>query len=101
MRLRESVITFGALFLLSIPAYAQGLAVDTGTSTIVGAILQLIGLVVLVVCAFKGVNAVMHHESFMGSAVGVVLGLGLVFGPYWYVQKMGVGGGIALGAVGL
>ncbi|MDB5243759.1 MAG: hypothetical protein JWP57_4385 [Spirosoma sp.] len=85
-----------AFLATATPALAQGLDVQSGTSTLVQAVLLLFALIILVVCAFRGFEAVMEHRSIAPTLIGLILGLGLTLGPAWFVGKMGGGGLIPL-----
>jgi uncharacterized membrane protein YidH (DUF202 family) len=76
----------------AMPAMAQGLDVQQGTTTLVTALLLVFGVLILGVAGWKGIEAVMDHRSVMPSLIGLVLGIALCFGGAWILTKMGVGG---------
>jgi hypothetical protein len=88
-------VAFVVLSVASQAAYAQGgnMNFQTGMTTLATALLTIFGAIVLVVAAWKGVEAVIDHRSVMPSMLGLVFGLSLVFGGAWYLQQLGANAG--------
>ena len=93
-------VAFVLLTVASRSAFAQAAAggnmnFQTGMTTLATALLTIFGAIVLVVAAWKGVEAVIDHRSVMPSMLGLVFGLSLVFGGAWYLQQLGANAGAA------
>ena len=88
-------LAFAALALANQPAHAAAMDFQAGVITLCTALLVVFGAIVLVVAAYKGVEAVMDHRSVMPSMIGLVFGLSLVFGGAWYLTQLGAGAGAA------
>lgn len=82
------------------PAFAQGLDVQNGTNTVVALILALFGVIALGIAAWQGLEAMQNHRAIMPAFISLVIGLGLIFGGAYYLQKFGVNAG-GIGAVGI
>lgn len=77
-------------------ALGGSLSLDTGIVTLATALLTVFGALVLVVAAYKGIEATLDHRSVMPSIVGLVFGLALVFGGGWWLTKLGGTGGVGI-----
>jgi len=85
------------LTIASNPAYAA-MDVQGGVITLSTALLTIFGALVLVVCGWKGIEAVMNHNSVIPALMGMIIGLSMVFGGAWYLTQLG-GGGAGAGAL--
>jgi hypothetical protein len=74
------------------PAYAA-MDVQAGVITLATALLVVMGALCLVVCGWKGIEAVMNHASVMPALMGMIIGLTMVFGGAWYLSQLGTGAG--------
>ena len=68
----------------------QRLDVQNGTNTIIAVVLALFGAIALGIAAWQGLEAMQNHRAIMPAFISLVIGLGLIFGGAYYLQKFGV-----------
>jgi hypothetical protein len=93
-RLAQTIPYVAAMAVAASPAYAA-MDVQAGVITLATALLVVMGALCLVVCGWKGIEAVMNHSSVMPALMGMIIGLTMVFGGAWYLTQLGAGGGSA------
>ena len=94
-RIRSVTLTVVVAAVTAVPALAAvnvsgGVDPTTGLTTLGSWILSLVGVVIPLICAFKGVHAVAegrHLGPYIGSAVG---GMVLAFGGAYILTHYGV-----------
>lgn len=86
--------------MIASPAFAQGMNLQQGATTLGTTLLIVFGVLVLVVAGWKGWEAVLDHRSVIPSVIGLVFGIALTFGGAWWLTQLGAGGG-AVGALNL
>nr|WP_294566706.1 TrbC/VirB2 family protein [uncultured Rhodopila sp.] len=81
-----------ACTLIAAPAFAQG-SVDPATSlqSILTWGLTIAGIVIAVICLFKGIHAVADGRHIGPTLIGLVVGTAICFGGAAIVTHFGVG----------
>ena|SRR5690348_3933962 len=91
----ERIVTLAVLAItMAGPAIAQG-SIDPGTSlqNILTWGLTIAGIVIAVICLFKGIHAVADGRHLGPILIGLVVGTAITFGGAAIVSHFGVGGG--------